>query len=115
MEQLKYIADQRDIELPENFPNFENENFYEEFLECMQNLDGLFLEKLHFYLAREKINYSHLDNFLNVFILRFWPDIMKLMITKLNERKLREDNTKKSEDRAKKRLYNKIVVNSSHK
>lgn len=114
LEQMSYIADQRNIELPENFPNYKEESYFEDYISCMRCLDTRFEEKFHFYVSREQVNYEHLDNFLNIHLLRFWPQINKLMMSKIDERKLREINMKKEVEQERKNMYHRIVVNSNH-
>jgi hypothetical protein len=71
LEQMTYIADQRNIRLPENFPKYQEPTYFEDFIACMKCLDARFEEKFHFYVSREQVNYEHLDNFLNIHLLRF--------------------------------------------
>lgn len=78
---ILYWAQQNDVNLPHNFkPDLgEDTPLASHFLEQMKETDKMFLNKLCFYLAKEKVDYKGIDSFLNLYILRKWPELKQLL------------------------------------
>lgn len=77
---IVYWAQQNGRKLPDNFTPTEGTELTAHFLDQMKETDKMFLNKLCFYLAKEKVDYKGIDSFLNLYILRKWPELRILLM-----------------------------------
>lgn len=75
LDNLFYWAEKDRVELPLDLIPEHESQLYNHFMSRIMKLDPLFQNKLYFYLAKENVDYQQVDQFLNLYIVRFWPEV----------------------------------------
>jgi hypothetical protein len=73
LENMIYWAHRDRIYLPPDFLPTPQTTLFRHFMDRINGLDPLFQNKLYFYLAKERVDYDQVDQFLNSYIVRYWP------------------------------------------
>ena len=82
METLKYWAEKCEAELPSDLNGDTRTEMHDNFMAVVQRSDPYFLNKFYFYLAKEKMDYFKIENFLNGYLFRNWPELSSLADSK---------------------------------
>lgn len=79
-----YWANQNKVEIPDDFYPVGDQTYYDLFIERVKTVDPLFENKFYFYLAKERLDYERIDSFLNSYLIRHWPELKAIVLSRQN-------------------------------